>query len=80
LGAAGALEIAFCWMVLGAERDGEFSLPPHRWDGVRDPELSPIRLAGHGESVRARGRKLVASNSFGFGGNNCIVVLERMDS
>lgn len=78
LGAAGAAEIAFAWLILEHERRGEFALAPHVFDGERDPELAPIRLAGPGESVLARGRRLVMSNAFGFGGNNCSVVLERM--
>src|SRR6516164_8058165 len=42
LGAAGAIEAAFCWLVL-AERHGDaLALPPHVWDGARDPALAPI--------------------------------------
>lgn len=78
LGAAGAVEIAFCWMLLESERRGEIALPPHVFDGERDSELPAIRLVGRGESVRVRGRRLLMSSAFGFGGNNCTVVLERM--
>jgi 3-oxoacyl-[acyl-carrier-protein] synthase-1 len=79
LGAAGALEAAFCAMTLESERDGELALPPHDWDRERDPELAPLRLAGPGETARARGRRLALSNGFGFGGNNCTLVLERCE-
>jgi 3-oxoacyl-[acyl-carrier-protein] synthase-1 len=78
LGAAGALEIALCWLVLEHEHRGELALPPHVYDGERDPELAPIRLVQDGERVVARGRRLAMSSAFGFGGNNCTVVLERL--
>ena len=72
LGAAGATEAAFCWMLLTEE--GAAPLPPHVWDGERDPALAPIRLSKPGETGRCR---LVASNSFAFGGNNVCLVLGR---
>jgi len=78
LGAAGAAEIAFAWLILEHERRGELALAPHVFDRERDPELAPIRLVEPGENVLPRGRRLVMSNAFGFGGNNCSVVLERM--
>jgi 3-oxoacyl-[acyl-carrier-protein] synthase-1 len=77
LGAAGALEAAFCWLVLARSEGGVLELPPHCWDGVRDPEIPPLRLVGKGESVRPGGPLRVLTNSFGFGGNNCALVLER---
>lgn len=77
LGAAGALEAAFCWIVLDAMRDGVLALPPHLDDGVRDPEIAPIRLVAKGETVRAGRRAVVVTSSFGFGGNDCVLVLER---
>lgn len=79
LGAAGALEIAFCWMLLNEKGHGEIRLPAHVWDGLRDPELAPIHLVEHGETAGASARHLVMSNAFGFGGNNCTVILERLD-
>jgi 3-oxoacyl-(acyl-carrier-protein) synthase len=36
-----------------------------------------VRLVGKGESVRPGGALRVMTNSFGFGGNNCTLVLER---
>jgi 3-oxoacyl-[acyl-carrier-protein] synthase-1 len=72
LGAAGATETAFCWMLL--TEVGPAPLPPHVWDGEADPALAPIRLSKPGETARCR---IVASNSFAFGGNNVCVVLGR---
>jgi 3-oxoacyl-[acyl-carrier-protein] synthase-1 len=75
LGAAGAMEAAFCWLVLAHRRNGVMALPPHCWDGVRDPEIPALHFAGKGEVALARGPARVMSNSFGFGGNNCTLVL-----
>jgi 3-oxoacyl-[acyl-carrier-protein] synthase I len=75
LGAAGALEAAFCWLVLRGREGAELLLPPHAFDGVRDPALPPLRLAVKGERVRAAAPARVMTNSFGFGGNNCTLVL-----
>jgi len=75
LGAAGALEAAFCWLVLAAREGGALPLPPHVFDGERDPAMAQIRLAAPGESVNAGPRPRVLTNSFGFGGSNCTLVL-----
>ncbi len=75
LGAAGATEAGFCWLALAAARNGELPLIPHRWDGVRDPEIPAIDLIDGRRRAPFRGRPLVATNSFGFGGNNCVLVL-----
>ena len=42
LGAAGALEAAFCWLSLSPD-NREHALPPHVWDGQPDPELPPLQ-------------------------------------
>lgn len=69
LGAAGAVQAALC--LLAMERG---QLPPHLWDGVRDPALPAIRLAEVGE--RASLSRIVSA-SYAFGGNNAALVLER---
>jgi 3-oxoacyl-[acyl-carrier-protein] synthase-1 len=79
LGAAGAIEAAFCWLLLAERHGGELALPPHVWDGVRDPALAPIHLAAKGERARAGADTFVMTNSFGFGGNNCTLVLGASD-
>jgi len=75
LGAAGALEAAFCWLALAGRSRGELPLPPHVFDGERDPALAPIRLTIKGETARVGAHPRVMTNSFGFGGNNCTLVL-----
>ena len=70
LGAAGALEAAFCWLTL----TGDGLLPPHLWDGEADPALPALHLAGPGERA-ARGKaRLAMSNSFAFGGSNASLI------
>ena len=62
------------WLVLANESEGRLALPPHAFDGRLDPKLSALRLATRGMRV-ATGPLL--TNSFGFGGNNCSLVLGR---
>lgn len=75
LGAAGALEAALGWLMMSPANSANL-LMPHLWDGVRDPELPPIRLAAPGESRPVRH---FLSNSFAFGGSNATVILSRED-
>jgi 3-oxoacyl-[acyl-carrier-protein] synthase I len=68
LGAAGAVQAALC---LTAMERGQ--LPPHLWDGARDPDLAHIRLAEVGETARLH---RIVSASYAFGGNNTALALE----
>lgn len=74
LGAAGALEAAFCWLSLSPyNRDN--LLPPHLWDGQADPAVPALRLVSAGQTLqRSHGRRLM-SNSFAFGGSNISLIL-----
>ncbi|WP_226643718.1 beta-ketoacyl-ACP synthase [Microbulbifer variabilis] len=68
LGAAGALEAAFCWLALQHDQ-----LPPHQYDGQYDPEIVRLNLY---QGCKAPGKlRYVMSNSFAFGGSNCSVIL-----
>jgi len=73
LGAAGALEAGLCWLTLREPTDGRISLVPHVYDGVWDPEVPEIPLTTKGMQVPIGP---VMSNSFGFGGSNCCLILE----
>ncbi|HET7370357.1 MAG TPA: beta-ketoacyl-[acyl-carrier-protein] synthase family protein [Gammaproteobacteria bacterium] len=72
LGAAGATEAAFCWMLL--TEPAAAPLPPHVWDGAQDPALAPLRLVSSGETAHCA---ITLSNSFAFGGNNACLLLGR---
>ncbi|MFZ3186595.1 MAG: beta-ketoacyl-[acyl-carrier-protein] synthase family protein [Pseudomonas sp.] len=69
LGAAGALEAAFCWLSL-SRHNPRGLLPPQVWDGVPDPELPALELVQVGQQFRPAGTRRLMSNSFAFGGNN----------
>jgi 3-oxoacyl-[acyl-carrier-protein] synthase-1 len=77
LGAAGALELAVCWSLLDPDHLGtELALPPHDFDGDYDPHIPRLDLVEPGRTIRTAGRVVMASNSFGFGGSNCALVVE----
>lgn len=77
LGAAGAMEVGFCWMALQFPKNGCVTLPPHIWDGQRDPTLPFVPIVEKDQSLVARGELSFLSNSFGFGGNNCSVLISK---
>ncbi|GHC29291.1 beta-ketoacyl-[acyl-carrier-protein] synthase II [Kushneria pakistanensis] len=72
LGAAGALEAAFCWLAL----DRGF-LPRHAHDQPLDETLMPLSLVDANTSGQPR---TALSNAFAFGGNNAALVLEHSDA
>lgn len=74
LGAAGALEAAFCWLSLN-DAASERRLPPQRWDGEADPALPALAFTHVGSALAAGGPRRLMSNSFAFGGNNACVIL-----
>jgi 3-oxoacyl-[acyl-carrier-protein] synthase I len=73
LGAAGALEVGFCWLLLDDANAGR-QLPPHAWDGVRDARLPPLALVGPEQRWE---HDLFLSSSFAFGGSNAAVAIRR---
>ena len=72
LGAAGAVELGFCWLALSSRNAAE-ALPPHSWDGARDDELPRMDLVEPGR--RAVGLSTCMSVSFAFGGADAGIVL-----
>lgn len=70
LGAAGALEAAFCWLLLSS-LNTENGLPPNRRDLPLDSTLAPINLLATSGHYQRRSENFMLSNSFAFGGNNC---------
>lgn len=76
LGAAGACEAAFLWLLLHPDfATGQ--LPPHVWDGARDPQIPPINLVAPGVAVPRCERLAMLSSSFAFGGNNAALIFGR---
>ena len=71
LGAAGALEAAFCWLSLN--HDG--ALAPHVWDGHGDPALPALNWVTAGQTLAPAPQRCLMSNSFAFGGNNVSLII-----
>ncbi|QAX82922.1 beta-ketoacyl-[acyl-carrier-protein] synthase II [Pseudomonas sp. DTU12.3] len=74
LGAAGALEAAFCWLSLSADNPAHL-LPPHVWDGQADPALPPLKWVTADERLTSIAPRYLMSNSFAFGGNNVSLII-----
>ncbi|WP_236181123.1 MULTISPECIES: beta-ketoacyl-[acyl-carrier-protein] synthase family protein [Pseudomonas] len=74
LGAAGALEAAFCWLSLSADNP-DHALPPHVWDGQPDPNLPALKWVTASERLASIAPRYLMSNSFAFGGNNVSLII-----
>ncbi|MCB2254850.1 beta-ketoacyl-[acyl-carrier-protein] synthase family protein [Pseudomonas chlororaphis] len=74
LGAAGALEAAFCWLSLCAANTGH-ALPPHVWDAQADPQLPALRWVTQATRLAPDAPRCLMSNSFAFGGNNVSLII-----
>jgi 3-oxoacyl-[acyl-carrier-protein] synthase I len=68
LGAAGIIEVAIGLMAI------EHGITP---GGVNTTEVDPTLTINYLSSNQVRAPQIVLSNSFGFGGSNCSLVLER---
>lgn len=80
LGAAGALEAAFCWLLLSEFNQGEM-LPPNAAEGVLDETLPALNWVRQGDKLRpvqpGACERVLLSNSFAFGGSNVCVAMSR---
>jgi 3-oxoacyl-[acyl-carrier-protein] synthase-1 len=74
LGAAGALEAAFCWLSLAPENHA-MALPPHVWDGEADPLLPALHWTTSQTRLAHTFARYLMSNSFAFGGNNISLII-----
>ncbi len=70
LGAASAVELGFCWLVL-SPLNREKQLPPHLWDGESDE----IQLNMTGSRTVLPEIKTCMSNSYAFGGCNVSLII-----
>lgn len=75
LGAAGALEAAFCWLLL-SELNRDDGLPINAMIGEVDGTLPAINLIRKETSYLRKNANYMMSNSFAFGGNNIALVLK----
>ena len=71
LGAAGALEAAFCWLSLSRHN----ALAPHVWDAQPDPALPALSWVTPGQTLTCATKRCLMSNSFAFGGNNVSLII-----
>lgn len=78
LGAAGATEVGFCWLLL-QQAGPRVVLPPHIWDGERDPALPELNLVQADVTMPVCPGTALLSNSFAFGGNNASVIVGRSE-
>ena len=74
LGAAGAIEIGLCWLLLNNDYNASHRNLPHMWDGQVDAEIAALRFAAANEGF-AQPPRIALSNSFAFGGNNCSALI-----
>ncbi len=74
LGAAGALELAACFMTIKNQK-----LPVQIWDGQQDPEIPQLNIvtlpADHQPVTPEKPVKICMSNSFAFGGCNASLII-----
>lgn len=76
LGAAAALEMGLCWLLLTAGSD--WRLPPSLYADDLDPELAAVAVTGHND-FDAPKPQVCMSNSFAFGGSNVSLVIGSND-
>ncbi|OUS26732.1 beta-ketoacyl-[acyl-carrier-protein] synthase II [Gammaproteobacteria bacterium 45_16_T64] len=75
LGAAGAIEVGFCYLVL-SDLNKQRVLPQQIWDAQPDDKTCKIRFVQPGETLTENNsRYYCLSNSFAFGGSNVSVVI-----
>tara|TARA_R110002033_G_scaffold58193_7_gene107426 strand:+ start:229 stop:1431 length:1203 start_codon:yes stop_codon:yes gene_type:complete len=79
LGAAGAIEAAFCYLLLSPLNHSK-RLPPHVWDGQFDDNDPQISLIHAHSNTGLRELNFIMSNSFAFGGSNASLIFCRKDA
>ncbi|MCB1691034.1 MAG: beta-ketoacyl-ACP synthase [Halioglobus sp.] len=76
LGAAAALELALCWLLLTSGSD--WRLPPSLFMDDLDPDLAPVAVTRDNDFSTGKPR-VCMSNSFAFGGSNVSLVIGVVD-
>jgi len=77
LGGAAALELAFAALTLSQKNDNSF-LPVHLWDKEYDSNLPKLHFVEKG--FKATRLNTIMSNSFGFGGCNVSLIMDKINS
>lgn len=75
LGAAAALELGICWLLL-TQRDEQALLMPNVNDDALDGTLPSLNFVTFGQTLGRR-IKQCQSNSFAFGGNNISIIISQ---
>jgi 3-oxoacyl-[acyl-carrier-protein] synthase-1 len=75
LGAASAVEAGLCWLAM-QDSNPQGLLPPHLWDGIKDPALAALNIVAAGQTL-GRPLRRVLSNTFAFGGANAALIFGR---
>ncbi len=75
LGAAAALELGLCWMLLTQEKDQPVLIPNMNED-IYDTRLPKLNFVECGQYA-SRPLQYCQSNSFAFGGNNVSLLISR---
>ncbi|MDA3810727.1 MAG: beta-ketoacyl synthase N-terminal-like domain-containing protein [Spirochaetaceae bacterium] len=76
LGAASAIELGFCWLLLSKLNEGK-RLPPHLWDEKRPEDMQPLNFVP--ENFFAEKIQTCMSNSYAFGGCNVSLIISRVE-
>ena len=75
LGAAGAIEVGFCYLKLSSMNKNK-GLPLQVWDGEPDDNTQQLHFVQKGDALNSKkNRHYCLSNSFAFGGSNVSVVI-----
>ncbi len=77
LGAAGATELALCWLMLSPAHNPQRKILPHLWDGVRGEDIALENFANVGDALPDGAPPYILSNFFAFGGSNASVILKQ---
>ncbi|WP_296828287.1 beta-ketoacyl synthase N-terminal-like domain-containing protein [Treponema sp.] len=76
LGAAGALELAACYLALKNNSSEKWTLPCQVWDGIFDEEFPQLNFVKASSECQAgREIKYCMSSSFAFGGSNVTLII-----
>ena len=74
LGAAGAIEAAILWGIIDRTFNPTGKLPAQLWDQQADEKMPSIAITDHMSHWKSD-RRIGASSSFAFGGNNSVLIL-----